>query len=910
MYTSSVINQICASFESQIRKIEAGTEASYNAELETIKTELYANVKKLRFLHPLMMPIIMPDESQFDEVTAGRLLDAMKKQANNKKVLDVVYTGACASRVIQRYRVPIPKYINFAEKPHVLIEPYKDDGWERFAVNMMTQIILGCLMSLPKGKVRINFVNPSLSDKAKAFTQNLIPNLCRISIDKSEVENLIESLQNRIKRVLKGEDFDESEPLYEIVILLDYPYMFDGFSDKMRVLVEQGKQAGIHFIVLNDLRKSFIQATSFDVLSLKNAYFQEFGAFNNPKKEDFNNSLFTTYEIREQPALFQACLDYLGADMETEDDIQQNDAQDHGYTFAKNGLNVTIGKPIDKKTMEFCLGQDGHVHSFIIGQTGSGKSVLLHDIILEAIRKYSPEDLQLYLLDCKLGGVEFNRYKGVKHARALLVDNSDIQVILEILRDLRDQMQDRGKLLREAGVQKIDDYNQSHSDNRMSRIWVVIDECHVLFEQHATSERKARAEMIDIINKVATEGRSQGVHLIMATQTLANSDIPTAILNNITDRYILTCASIDAEKMWSNSSKLIGNLGVGDVYYHNTTGRFPDTLFHAFYLSKEDAEVQISAAVAKAEGHQSNGQFYFNGSLVFRFNEKVIETIGKIRKENLKACAGRSISLKQEPMLITLKQDMSENVLLTGIDDQGQSMRTAMDLLVSLIACNKKNGLNYKFYVFDYKDDEDGEYQNVLEQLEDAGVISIAKKREQGILLKQFVENINKSVIEPSILIILGQQRFRELKMDVELEARQESFQNGINIFGPMNFTQPEEMRDPAVKTYKDALSYILDNGPDFHVHTILQVDKLNNLLFQENIFYKFVIKKFRHLIMLRSDQRTASTLGLPEEIKIETLNSEPERLRAIYYADGDDGWTLFSPFAMPDKDFLSSITK
>jgi hypothetical protein len=60
---------------------------------------------------------------------------------------------------------------------------------------------------------------------------------------------------------------------------------------------------------------------------------------------------------------------------------------------------------------------------------------------------------------------------------------------------------------------------------------------------------------------------------------------------------------------------------------------------------------------------------------------------------------------------------------------------------------------------------------------------------------------------------------------------------------------------------------------------------------------------------MLKSDDKAALSLGLPDEIRLDTLNSEPERLRAIYYADGDDGWTLFSPFAMPNKNELSNLT-
>jgi hypothetical protein len=150
---------------------------------------------------------------------------------------------------------------------------------------------------------------------------------------------------------------------------------------------------------------------------------------------------------------------------------------------------------------------------------------------------------------------------------------------------------------------------------------------------------------------------------------------------------------------------------------------------------------------------------------------------------------------------------------------------------------------------------------------------------------------------------LLGQQRFRELNFKIETE------ENTIinDWFGPMNFTS-----SPAVefKTYKDAMAYILDNGPHFHVHTILQIDKISKLLLEEYVSSKFVFQKFRHLIILKSDVKDISSLGLSDDIHPEFLNSEIERLRAIYYADGDDGWTLFSPFDFPNETFLSTIKK
>ena len=577
--------------------------------------------------------------------------------------------------------------------------------------------------------------------------------------------------------------------------------------------------------------------------------------------------------------------------------------EEKGYAVAEKGINVPIGSPVNKKLMEFCLGQDGHVHSFIIGRSGMGKSVLLHDIIIGAVQKYSPEDLQLYLLDCKLGGVEFNQYQEVKQVRALLADNSDILIILEILRDLNNQMRERGRVLRDSGFQKIDEFNEVHTDKKLSRIWVIIDECHVLFEQNSTNDRKLRNEIIDIITKVATEGRNQGVHLIMATQTLANADIPTAILNNITDRYVLNCAPIDAEKMWSGCSKQNVSLGIGDVLFHNTSGSSPDVQFHATYISKESAEEYIRAAVSKAHGHNSNGQFYFNGSQIFRFDNSVVDAVSNAKKENLKACLGKGINLRQPSVTISLKQDMSENVLVTGIDEYGQATRTTIDVLCSLVLCNRKRGLNYKFYVFDCKNEEDDPYQDTLDVLSSSDMVSVVRKKDYGTTLQQLVDDIKNGTPEPSILIIIGQQRFRELKLDVELSPSQN---DSMGLFGTNGFKGLSSQ----VKTYKDALKYILEEGPDNHVHVVLQVDKLPNLLFEDYVTGKFVYRLFRHLILLKSDFKSVSTLGLADDIRPESLNSEADRLRAIYFADGDDGWTLFSPFAIPDeKEFKSLIS-
>ena len=50
---------------------------------------------------------------------------------------------------------------------------------------------------------------------------------------------------------------------------------------------------------------------------------------------------------------------------------------------------------------------------------------------------------------------------------------------------------------------------------------------------------------------------------------------------------------------------------------------------------------------------------------------------------------------------------------------------------------------------------------------------------------------------------------------------------------------------------------------------------------------------------MLRADEKAVALLGLDEDIHVEKLSSEPERLRAIYYSAGNDTYKMFTPYVI-----------
>ena len=606
------------------------------------------------------------------------------------------------------------------------------------------------------------------------------------------------------------------------------------------------------------------------------------------------------------------CINFINTEADAKEEMQVHtldfgSAAENRYETDFSAMVIPIGKA-EAKDVDFRMDLVSHVHSFIIGQSGSGKSVFLHNIISGAMLKYAPEDLQLYLLDFKLGGVEFNRYQGAKHVKALLVDNSDPQVTLEILRELRNSMTERGKSLRGAGVNNIGEYNKMHQQDRMPHVLVVADECHEMFKADDSIPRQVRNEISDIVIKIAKEGRSQGVHLVFATQTLSGTEMSSEIINNVSDFYLLKCAQTDSERLVPNSSTITSELSTGQIYYHHVDEQVK---FQAYYTDKEAAEKLMAAIVEKAKDHKSNGEFYFNGAQMFYLDEAVKEQIQNVKGKSPVAFLGKAIDISQKNLYIKLNEDFSENVLLLGLNDQEQVTRTTMNLFVSLMMSAKLKHKDIAFKVIDCLNNEEGEVHELIFDLENEGLCEIIERRQRSKFFKDLTQGVLDGTAEETILLILGQDRFRELKMDMELEdgnnAKSSDDDDMMSISD--DFFGGGSSSSSSVKTYKEALNVILEKGPDYGVHTLLQIEKASNLLFEDYITPKVVFQKFKHLVMLKSDETAGVTLHLNDDIRLEKLSSDWERLRAYYYAEESDSYTLFTPYMLSkSKDIINLL--
>ena len=127
-------------------------------------------------------------------------------------------------------------------------------------------------------------------------------------------------------------------------------------------------------------------------------------------------------------------------------------------TESRSGVDVPLGRAGVTKLQRLQLGRGTSQHVLISGKTGSGKSTLLHVLIVNLALRYSPDEVELYLVDFKKG-VEFKAYAeaGLPHARVIAIE-SEREFGLSVLERLDLELKRRGDLFREHGVQDLAGY--------------------------------------------------------------------------------------------------------------------------------------------------------------------------------------------------------------------------------------------------------------------------------------------------------------------------------------------------------------------------------------------------------------------------------------------------------------------
>ena len=214
-------------------------------------------------------------------------------------------------------------------------------------------------------------------------------------------------------------------------------------------------------------------------------------------------------------------------------------------------------------------------HILLGGSTGSGKSVLLKLLLMQAMKKGA----RVYIADFK-GGVDFPPLWN-RDCR-ICFEETDL---LDLLTGLVAELERRKEIFRTAGCSSIDTYNKSTGESLQRLIFACDEVAEVLDKTGADAERKKLlAQIENRLSTIARQGRAFGIHLILATQRPDASIIPGQIRNNMDFRV---CGRADSVL----SSIILDNTDAADLIPKDARGRFllhDGTIFQAYWFEESD----------------------------------------------------------------------------------------------------------------------------------------------------------------------------------------------------------------------------------------------------------------------------------------------------------------------------------
>ena len=229
-------------------------------------------------------------------------------------------------------------------------------------------------------------------------------------------------------------------------------------------------------------------------------------------------------------------------------------------------------------------------HTLVSGTTGSGKGILVSNLILDVCAFNDPQSVQIYLIDPKRGA-DYLWARGLPHLREGIVEDKEAAIAL--LRQLVAEMEERYRQITQAGCANLSQYNRSRDvEMQLPRVIIFFDEV-----ANWMQDEEFKNEVESVINEIATKSRAAGLHLIMIYQR-ADKDVMTMQLRtNLGNKLILRLGDEGSSRIalgekgaedLQGKGHVIAKLGTNDKIY----GQVP-------FIEQEEAR-SVANAIAEA----------------------------------------------------------------------------------------------------------------------------------------------------------------------------------------------------------------------------------------------------------------------------------------------------------------------
>lgn len=553
-------------------------------------------------------------------------------------------------------------------------------------------LLLRLLSVLPPGQLELTLIDPlKLGQSVEPFlsllkVEQLVPQQ-RVLTRSDEIEAALDKLTDEVEELIqhrfneKASNWSEynvdnsDNPLrYKVALLFDVP---EQLSDKslwlLERLCENGPRCGVLPIIaigdrcIEDRRYEKFRAvlgtstmnldallyragTGRDVLSF--AYQPEQW----PRQDSLDGFVSTLAARYAAKARFSKSMPDLWTD------------------FAKGettigGFYIPIGWTPVSETVPLILGATASEHhALLAGKTGSGKSNLLHVMIHSLCEKYAPGEVDLYLLDYK-ESTEFNVYATppLPHAR-LVATESDPEFGVTVLQHLAKELEERARIFKAVGVRDFAEYRNA-SCKQLPRVLLVIDEFQVLF-----SERRQVADAAEqLLSQLLKQGRSFGIHILLATQTLKGISALSigALITQLGCRIALACGQEDSAMILGGNNWAAAELhSPPEGIINNANGAksgnvkflipLAESTFSREHIKKLSERAGQRGAVAKT-------RIFTGGNLP---EMPSLDEFQAIFEQTDALLLGERLTFDADALTVPLTRRSSFNVLFSGYNDQ------------------------------------------------------------------------------------------------------------------------------------------------------------------------------------------------------------------------------------------------
>jgi hypothetical protein len=807
----------------------------------------------------------------------------------------------------------VPAALAFPRGASLLVQ-HERTGREQ-AMRTLQTVMTRILTSLPPGRARFTIIDPiglgqnfagfmHLADHDEALVGT------RIWTESDQIEqrlaDMTEHMETVIQKYLRNEfatidDYNEqagelAEP-YRFLVVADFPNSFQGDAfRRLASIAATGARCGVYVLVARDLRIPLPSEAALDDLEAHCVNLvQEEEKF--VWKDDVFGQFPLTLDAPPPEGLLRQLLDHVGkAARESKrvevpfDTIAPN--KDEFWTGdTTEELSVPIGRMGATRLQTLRFGRGVAQHALVAGKTGSGKSTLLHALVTNLAMWYSPEQIELYLIDFKKG-VEFKTYAthNLPHARAIAVE-SDREFGVSVLQRLDAELARRGELFRKAGVQDLALYRRSDSPQVLPRTLLVIDE----FQEFFSEDDKLAQEAGLLLDRLVRQGRAFGIHLLLGSQTIGGtSGLARSTIGQMAVRIALQTSEADSQLILGDNNSAARLLSrPGEAIYNDAGGLVEaNSPFQVAWLSDERREIYLEEVKKLADARLKNG----DGAIVFegnapadvRQNARLAAMLESPRWGSAPAAAvawlGDPVAIK-EPTSILFRRQSGSNVLLVG--QQEEQALAVMELTLISLATQYPPG-GALFYVLDGTPSDSilaGSFERLRAVLpQEAKLVEWRAVAEtvNELAGQVAVRQEGDPVGQPEVFVFTyGLQRYRLLRRS------EDDF--GFSMSGD------EPRKANPAKQFAD----ILRDGPGVGIHVITWVDTVASI---ERTLDRSSMREFDHRILFQMSAADSSNLiDSPAANKLGFY-------RALAYSEEQGVMEKFRPYAVPTADWLNTV--